>query len=395
MKIAVVDGVRTPIGKFGGALKDLKAQDISKIVVFELIRKMQLDKSKVDEVILGCCGQSSDAPNIARIAALKAGLGLEVPAYTVMRNCASGIQAATSAFQSILAKDSEAVIIGGVESMSNIPFVNRDIRFGKGLQNSLLIDSLWEGLTDPICNQIMGKTAENIVEKYGISREEQDKYAAESHKKAFKAIRSGRFKHETVQIEVSKKAFGREVAKEKFVEDECVNVSLNVQTLSMLPPIFKENGTVTGGNSCPISDGGGALLVMSDEKAKSMGYAPLGYIKSYAYVGLEPSLMGLGPIYAVRKVLKKTGMNISDFDAIEINEAFAAQVIACVRELNIDIAKLNPNGGAIALGHPVGFTGARLILTALYELKLQNKSLALVTLCVGGGQGAAVVLERA
>jgi acetyl-CoA C-acetyltransferase len=394
MKIAIIDGVRTPIGKFGAALKDFKSQSLAALVIHELVKKTGVDKKEIDEVIFGCCGQGSDAPNISRVAALNAGLGLETPAYTVMRNCASGIQAVTSAFQSIASGDSSLVIAGGVESMSNIPFVNRDLRFGKGLQHSMLIDSLWEGLTDPVCNQIMGRTAENLVEKFGISRDEQDKFAAESHRRAFKAARSGRFKHEIAPVEVIKRAFGREIGKEKFTDDECINVSLNVQTLSMLPAIFKENGTVTGGNSCPISDAGCALLVASEDKVKSLGVEPLGYVKAYSYVGLDPALMGLGPVYAVQKVMKKTGTSINNFDVVELNEAFAAQVIACVKELGLNPATLNSNGGAIALGHPVGFTGARLILTALYELKLQNKSMALVTLCIGGGQGAAILLER-
>lgn len=395
MKVAIVDGVRTPIGKFGGTLKDWKAQDLASHCIKELVKKLNIDKCVVSEVIAGCCGQSSDAPNIARVAALKAGLELDTPAYTVMRNCASGIQAVTNAYQSIYCKDSDSIIAVGTESMSNIPFLNRDIRFGKGLQNSAMIDSLWEGLTDPVCNQIMGRTAENLVEKYDISRTEQDQFAIDSHRKSFKATRSGRFKHEITPVETIKKAFGKEVAREKFAEDECINVALNIQTLALLPAIFKENGSVTGANSCPISDGAGALLIMDSEKASSLGLQPLGYIKAYAYTGLDPSLMGLGPVYAVNKLLQKTGMKLSDFDVIELNEAFAAQVIACVRELKIQPERLNPNGGAIALGHPVGFTGIRLILTALYELKLTGKATALVTLCVGGGQGAAMALERA
>lgn len=393
-RVAIVDGVRTPIGALGGALKDLPAQRLIEITLRELIKRTNLNPKDVDEVIFGCCGQSSDAPNIARVAALMAEIPIDKPAYTVARNCASGMQAIVNGYLNIITKNADVQIVGGTESMSNIPFVSRDMRFGKRLTNSALVDSLWEGLTDPICNQIMGRTAENLVEEFKITREEQDKYSMESHKKAFKATREGKFKEEIVQVSVPKKAAGRQVAPELVTEDECINVGLNLQMMSLYPTVFKENGTVTPANSCPISDGACSILIMSEEKAKSFGYQPLGYIKSYSFAGLEPHRMGLGPSVAVPLALQKAGMKLDDIQLIELNEAFAAQVIACERTMKLDMGLVNVNGGAIALGHPVGFTGSRIVLTLLKEMKKRNLSTGLATLCVGGGQGAALIVER-
>lgn len=389
-RLAIIDGVRTPIGMLGGALKDFTAQQLGEAVVRELLKRTKIPPDAIEETVFGCCGAGSDAPNIARVVALRAGIPKHVPGFTVMRNCASGIQALTSAAQN----DADVQIVGGTESMSSMPFVNRDLRFGQKLRNSEMIDTIWEGLTDPVCNQIMGRTAENLVEEFKISREEQDKFAVESHKRAFRATREGRLKDEIVAIAVEKKVAGRPVAPEIVSQDEGINPAMNLQILSLYPAIFKEGGTVTPGNACGISDAAGAMLVMREERAKSMGLEPLGYVKSFAYGALEPERMGLGPTVASEKALKKAKLTIQDIQLVEINEAFAAQVLACQRVMGFDLGITNVNGGAIALGHPVGFSGVRIVLTLLKEMKRRNLSLGLATLCVGGGQGATVILER-
>src|SRR5262245_34135558 len=261
-RLAIIDGVRTPVGQLGGALKDMTAQALGEIALRELVKRTKSDPAAVEEVILGCCGQSSVAPNVARVVALKAGLPIKVPGYTVQRNCGSGIQAIVAAAQNLAAGDADVQIAGGAESMSSMPFVSRDLRFGHKLRNSALIDTIWEGLTDPVCNQIMGRTAENLVDEFKITREEQDTYAVESHKRAFRATREGRLKDEIVPVSVPKKAAGREVAPEIVSQDEGINPAINLQMLALYPAVFKEGGTVTPGNSCGIADAAGALLVM-------------------------------------------------------------------------------------------------------------------------------------
>lgn len=393
-EIAIVDGVRTPQGMLGGVFRTLTAQKLGEAVVRALITRIQLETKLIDEIIFGCVGQASDAPNIARVIALMAGLPNEIPGYTVARNCASGIQAIVNGVQSLICGDAEVLITGGAESMSSQPYVNRDLRFGKHLKNSELIDSLWEGLTDPICGQLMGRTAENLVEEFKLTRQEQDQFAVLSHQRAFRATREQRFKDEIVPVPVSKKAFGKELPPEVITQDEGINVGLTGQILSQYPAIFKENGTVTSGNSCPISDGASAILLMTAKKAKELGYTPLGFIRGYAFAALEPHRMGLGPTLAVPAVLKKAGLKLEQIELMELNEAFAAQFIACERVLGLDREKINVNGGAIALGHPVGTTGTRIIVTLLHEMKKRSLHTGLATLCVGGGQGAAVVVER-
>ena len=393
-EIVITHALRTPQGLLGGALRDITAQQLGEWVVRELTNRSQIDHSIIDEVIFGCIGQFSDAPNLARVIALKAGLPISTPAYTVQRNCASGIQSVVNAFQNIQCAEGNVYIAGGAESMSKAPFVNRDLRFGKRLRHSELIDTLWEGLTDPICGQIMGRTAENLAKEFKISREEQDRFAVESQKKAFRATREGKFKKEIVTLSIPKKAAGKEVTPETFNQDEGPNIALTVQVLSLYPPIFKEDGTVTSGNSCPISDGAAAALVMTEKKAKELGFEIMGHIKAYAFAGVEPERMGIGPVLAVPKALKKAGLDLKDIELIEINEAFAAQTLSVGKMLKWDWEKVNVNGGAIALGHPVGVTGTRLIISLLYEMKRLDLKLGLATLCVGGGQGAAIVLER-
>ncbi|MGB3941771.1 MAG: thiolase family protein [Candidatus Manganitrophaceae bacterium] len=392
--IAIIDGVRTPIGNFGGALKEITNHKLGELVVRELLKRSGIDPALIEEAIFGCVGQYSDATNLSRVITLMAGLPMTTPAYTVARNCASGMQAVVNACQNILAGDADLQVAGGIENMSLAPFVSRDMRFGHRLRHSMMIDSIWEGLTDGFCGQVMGYTAENLAEEFKISRQEQDKFAIESHKKAFRATREGKLKEEIVPISVPKKVAGKEVTPELFAQDEGPNVALTEQILSLYPTIFKEGGTVTPGNACPISDGAAALLIMSGEKARELGLTPLGYVRSYASVGVEPHRMGIGPAIAIPKALKKANLSLSDIQLIEVNEAFAAQYLAVERVLGNKREITNVNGGAIALGHPVGMSGTRLIITLLREMKRRSLSLGVASLCVGGGLGSAMVLER-
>jgi acetyl-CoA C-acetyltransferase len=401
-EVVVIDGVRTPVGNFGGALKDMSAQKLGELVVKELLERTKLDPKQIDEVVAGCAGQGSDAPNIARVIALNAGVPKEAPAFTVHRNCASGIQAIVNAAQAVRLGDADTVLVVGAESMSNAPFVSREMRFGKRLRHGKFIDTLWEGLTDPVCNILMGDTAENLVKEFGLTREDQDKYAVESHKKAFRATREGKFKDETVTVMVPKKAAGKDVAPEAFAQDEGINPAINPQTLGLYPTIFTHpdnTPTVTPGNACPMNDAAAAMILMNKEKAKALGLKPLATIKAYAFAALEPERMGLGPAYVIPKVLEKAGLKMEDIDLIEVNEAFAAQVLACEKELEKrgmpwDRSKVNVLGGAIALGHPIGATGVRISLTLLKEMQRRNAKRGIATLCVGGGMGAAVLYER-
>ncbi len=396
-EVVLVGGVRTPIGAHGGALKDVTAHELAKIVMREVLKRTQVDPAGLEEVIFGCCMQTSDAPNMARVASLNAGIPKEVTGFTVQRNCASGLQAITSAYEGIQVNHGDSYLVGGAESMSSAPYMVRGARWGLKLRHTQFIDVLWEGLTDPVVNQIMGRTAENLADMYNISREEQDQFAVESHKKAFMATRTGKFKDEIVPVMVAKKVAGKEVASEPITQDECINPAISVQKLALYPTVFKENGTVTPGNACPISDGAAALLVMAADRAKSLGLEIMGYIRAYAYGGVGPEVMGIGPTVAVPKALKRAGLKLTDIDLIELNEAFAAQCLAVGKVLKDDgwdWNKVNVNGGAIALGHPVGCSGARIVVTLLNEMKKRDLHLGLATMCVGGGQGGAIVVER-
>jgi acetyl-CoA C-acetyltransferase len=394
-RLAIIDGVRTPIGLLGGALKELSAARLAECAIRGVLQRTGIDAGKIEEVILGCCGQSSDAPNVARVAALRAGLPVQTPAYTVQRNCASGMQALINALQNVAAGDADIQIVGGVESMSQMPFVSREMRFGQRLRHASFIDTIWEGLTDPVCGQIMGRTAENLVEEFGISRQAQDAYAVESHRRAFRAAREGRLKDEIVPVEVPKRAAGRDVAPELVTQDEGIDPAVSPQKLALYPATFKEGGTVTPGNSCQISDGAAALLVMSEATARRMGLRPLALVLSSAVAGVEPERMGIGPTAAIPRALARAELDLGRIDRVELNEAFAAQVIACERVLKLERERLNVWGGAIALGHPVGFTGARLVLTLARQLRAEGLRRGVAALCVGGGQGAAVALEAA
>jgi acetyl-CoA C-acetyltransferase len=403
--VVLVGGVRTPCGMHGGALRDMRAQDLAKLVFQEVIKRAGIDPGGIDEVILASIGQPSDAANIARVAALMAGVPEHVPAFTVQRNCASGLQAITSAYQSIQSDDGELFLVGGTESMSNIPYILKGARWGLKLRHSELTDALWEGLTDPIVNQIMGRTAENLAEMYQITRQAQDEYAIQSHKKAFMATRTEKFKDEIVPVEIVKKVAGQEVAREQITQDEGINPTLSMQKAAMYPTVFKkEGGTVTPANSCPISDGAAALFVMTADKAKTLGLRPMARIVAYDYAAVNPAIMGIGPAKAIPKMwakMAKRGINVKfeDVDLIELNEAFAAQVLSCAKDLSAngwawDWKKVNVNGGAIALGHPVGATGAKLTVQVMNEMKRRNARYGLVTMCVGGGQGGVMLIEN-
>jgi len=395
--VVIVDGVRTPVGNHGGALRTLSATNLLTTVFKALIDRLKIDPAQIDEVIVGCIAQPSDAPNIARVCALYAGVPKEVPALTVARNCDSGMDAIVEAWRRIQLDEGDIYMVGGVESMSNIPYIIKDARWGLKLRHSQLTDALWEGLTDPVCGQLMGRTAENLVDEFEITRQEQDEFAVQSHKKAFAATRTGKFKDEIVPVEIVKKVAGQEVAKEQITQDETINAGLSVQKAALYPAIFKQGGSVTPANACGISDGASAMMIMSADKAAELGYKPLARILGYGFAGVEPERMGIAPAYAVPKALAKAGLKLGDMDLIEINEAFAAQVIACGRKLadqGWDFNKVNVNGGAIALGHPVGSSGCRIVVTLIHELKRRNGHYGIATLCAAGGQGAALVIEH-
>ncbi len=398
--VVIVDAVRTPVGNHGGVFRDVSAKDLAATVMRGLLERTKLDPAQITEVIFGCIAQPSDAPNIARVAALMAGIPKEVPAYTVARNCNSGLDTIVQAWRALQVGDGEIYLVGGVESMSNIPYIVKGARWGLKIRHAEFTDAMWEGLTDPICGQLMGRTAENLVEEFGLTRQQQDEYAVQSHKKAFMATRMGKFADETVAVEVTKRAAGQEVAKEKITQDETINPGLTVQKAALYPAIFKrEGGSVTPANACGISDGASALLLMTAEKAQALGYTPLARVLGYGYAGVEPHRMGIAPAGAAPKALERAGLTLAQMDLIEINEAFAAQVLAVGQVLGWDWAKVNVNGGAIALGHPVGSSGSRIVVTLVHEMKRRNKEgktpakYGLATLCAAGGQGAALVVE--
>lgn len=393
-EVVIAAGARTPIGNFGGALKDLTPQRMGELAVREVIARAELDPRLIDEVIIGSVGHTSDAYNVARVIALLAGLPIRTPAYSVQRNCSSGLQPFVNAYQNIQSEDADVQVVGGVESMSRAPYVSRDMRWGKRLRHAEFIDSIWEGLTDAFCGQLMGQTAENLAEEFGITREEQDHFTVESHRRAFKAIREGRLKDEVFTVMVPKAVAGREVPPVAVAQDEGPNVGLTEQQLALYPPLFKEGGTVTAGNSCALNDGAAAAIVMSGARARDVKHRPLGRIRSYAFIGVDPTRMGIGPAEALPLALKRAGLSLADLDLIEVNEAFAAQYLAVEHALGLKRDLVNVNGGAIALGHPVGMTGARLVITLLYEMRRRGAALGAVAMCVGGGQGAAMVLEQ-
>jgi acetyl-CoA C-acetyltransferase len=344
-------------------------------------------------VIFGCVGQQSDAHNVARVISLMSGIHEKVPAFTVNRNCASGLQAIVSAAHAILAGDAELVVAGGVEVMSASPFLNRDLRFGKKLRDSKMIDTLWEGLRDPVSGMMMGETAEVLAEEFKISRGDQDAFALYSHQKALQATQSGKFKEEIIPVPILSKS-KKETDPFFFGVDEGPNPVTDMKALGQLAPAFREKGTVTAGNACSISDGAAGVIVTTKEKARALGLEILATLRSWSFTGVDPRRMGIGPVDSTRQALDKAKFTLKDIQLAEINEAFAAQCLAVERSLGVDPGIINVNGGAIALGHPVGATGARIVVTLLHEMKRQGAALGFAGLCVGGGQGGTLIFER-
>jgi acetyl-CoA C-acetyltransferase len=390
-KAVIVSAVRTPVGKFNGALKDMPASDLGALVMKEAVKRAGISPDQIDEVIFGHVLTTAQGQNPARQAAMKAGIPKEVPAFTINKVCASGLKAVALAAQSIKAEDNEIVIAGGQENMSLTPYALPGARWGYRMNNGSLVDCMvYDGVWEKFNDYHMGITAENIAEKFNISREEQDRFSAESENKAERAIKLGLFKDEIVPVEIPQKK-GAPVV---FDTDEYPTLGSTPETMAKLRPAFKKEGSVTAGNASGINDGAAALLVMSEEKAKALGKTPIATIVSYASGGVDPAFMGMGPIPAVKNVLKKAGLKIEDIDYWELNEAFASQAICCIKELGIDPARVNHNGGAISIGHPIGASGARILVTLLHQMKRINARRGLATLCIGGGMGHAFIVER-
>lgn len=389
-EVVIVSAVRTAVGKFNGGLADLSAQQIGAIVIKEAINRAKINPAQVDEVIFGNVLQAGLGQNPARQASILAGVPEEVPSFTVNKVCGSGLKSVELAAQAIRAGDADIIVAGGMESMSNAPCVTSPkARWGLRMGDSTLSDvMIKDGLWDAFNDYHMGITAENIAEKYDVTREEQDQVAFESQEKACAAIKNGAFKAEIVPVIIKTKK-GEII----FDTDEFPREGTTVDSLAKLQPAFKKNGTVTAGNASGVNDGGAALVLMSADKAKELGLTVMARIVSYASSGLDPKYMGLGPISASRKALEKAKLTVQDLDLIEANEAFAAQFVEVGRELNLDKTMVNVNGGAIAIGHPIGASGARILVTLLYALKSHNKKLGLATLCIGGGQGTATIVE--
>lgn len=395
-RAVIVEAVRTPIGRHGGALAGVRPDDLAALVIGAVVDRAGLDPTIVDDVILGCTNQSGeDNRNVARMATLIAGLPETVPGQTVNRLCASGLQAIASAAQAIAAGEGSVFIAGGVESMTRSPLVmlKPDKPFARGDQQ--MADSClgWRFVNPKLAARhypwSMGETAENVAERCHVSREDQDAFAAESQRRAGVAIAEGRFNLETVPVPVAVKG-----GTDFISVDEHPRPGTTASDLARLKPVFREGGSVTAGNSSGINDGAAAVLVMHEDRATELGLLPKARILGSAVVGLDPAVMGLGPIAATRKVLDRTGLTVADLDIIELNEAFAAQALPCIRELGLDPEKVNPNGGAIALGHPLGATGARMMTTLVHELERSRGRYGLATLCIGVGQGMAMVVER-
>lgn len=390
-KAVIVSATRTAIGSFNGALTSVGAIDLGKIVIEEALKRASLETGVVNEVIMGNVLQAGLGQNPARQAALRANIPGSVPAFTVNKVCGSGLKSVALAAQSILAGDNDIVVAGGMENMSQAPYLlNSKVRWGLKMGNAELYDTMVnDGLTCATNHYHMGITAENIAEQYGISRQEQDELALRSQQLATQAINNGEFVDEIVPVTISSRK-GEII----FKQDEYPKADSSIEGLAKLRPAFKKEGTVTAGNASGINDGAAALVVMSETKAQELGLKPLAYIRSYASGGVDPSVMGLGPVPATKLALQKASLQLSDIDLIEANEAFAAQFLGVGRELNFDMDKTNIHGGAIALGHPIGASGARILVTLLYSMIHHNKQLGLATLCIGGGQGAAVIIER-
>ena len=390
-EVVIVSAVRTPVGSFGGVFKDVPTVDLGVVAVKEAIRQAGIKPEDVNEVYMGCILQSGLGQGVARQISVKAGIPVEVPATTINMLCGSGLRTVSLAAQTIIAGDNDVVVVGGAENMSRAPYVLNNARFGSRMGNDTMVDTMiYDALTDAFHGYHMGITAENIAEKYGITREEQDAFAAASQNKAERAMADGKFKDEIAPVMIPQRR-GEPLVVDT---DEYPKKGVTVDSLAKLRPAFKKDGTVTAGNASGINDGAAALVVMSKEKADELGLTPLATIVSYGNGGVDPSIMGIGPVPSTKTALQKSGLTIDDMDLIEANEAFAAQALAVGKDLKWDAEKVNVNGGAIALGHPVGASGARILVTLLHEMKRRNSTYGLATLCIGGGMGTSVVVKR-
>lgn len=389
--VVIASGVRTAIGTFGGSLSNHSPTELGALCVAEALKRARLAGADVDHVVFGnvIITEPKDA-YLGRVAAVEGGVPIEVPAMTVNRLCGSGVQAIVSAAQSIMLGDADVAVAGGAEAMSRSPHLLHTARFGQRIGDALVVDHLTGILTDPFGNGIMGITAENVASKWQISRDVQDTFAAESQRRAAAAIEDSRFKEQILPVEVKK---GREII--AFDTDEHPKAGTTRESLASLRPVFRKDGTVTAGNASGINDGAAAVVLMEEQRAEREGRKVLARIVGYAHAGVEPGEMGIGPVPAVRRLLERTGLKVGDFDVIESNEAFAAQACAVSNDLGFDPERVNPNGGAIALGHPVGATGTILTVKAAYELACVGGRYGLITMCIGGGQGIALAIERA
>ncbi len=389
--VYVLSAARTPIGKFGGSFASLSAADLGEVAARAALERSGLPPAAVDEAVFGHARQAGGGPNTARQVAHRSGIPDSIPAYTVNKACASSLKALTLGALSIAAGENDVVLVGGTECMSATPYLLPRARFGQRMGHGELVDAMYrDGFLCPLCGQLMGETAENLVREYSILRAEQDAYAAESQRRAEAAIASGRFDDEIAPVEVP----GRKESL-RVTRDEHPRAGTTPETLTKLPPVFDpDSGTVHAGNSSGITDGAAALVLASEEEARKAGVEPLARVVAWTSAGVEPERMGVGPVPAIRKLLARTNRKLSEIDLVELNEAFAAQVIACARELPLDLSRVNVNGGAIALGHPIGATGARIATTLLHEMKKRDAHTGLATLCVSGGMGMAVLFER-
>jgi acetyl-CoA C-acetyltransferase len=388
-RAVILEGARTPIGKFLGSFSEVPVVDLGITATREGLRRAGVEPSEVDEAVFGHARQSGNGPNTARQVSYRSGIGESVPAHTVNMACGSGVKAVEIAGQQIALGTAEVVVAGGYENMTRTPTILDRMRFGYRMGNATVYDGMYrDGFLDPLCGLVMGETAENLARKYSIPREEQDEFALRTQGKA--EAGKERRAMEIVPVEVP----GRKGETTTVERDEHPRPETTMETLAKLPPVFSEDGTVTAGNSSGITDGAAALVLMSESRARAENHKPLARVVASASAGVDPAYMGIGVVPAVQKVLERTGLQMSDFDVVEINEAFAAQVLAVDRELKLDHDRLNPNGGAIALGHPIGMSGARIVLTTAYEMREKGYSLGLAALCISGGQGMAMVLER-
>jgi acetyl-CoA C-acetyltransferase len=390
-RIVITGAVRTAIGNFGGSLKDISAVDLGKLVIQQTLARAGVSPQDVDEVIMGNVLQAGLGQNVARQALVNANLPVETPGFTINKVCGSGLRSVSLAAQTILSGSNQVVVAGGMENMSATPYLMPTTRWGQRMGDGVVVDSMIkDGLICPFNNYHMGITAENIAARFGISREEQDEFALSSQEKAAAAAEQGNFKDEIMPIEVPQ-GKGKTLT---CAADEFIKFDVTLEKLAKLRPAFKPDGTVTAGNCSGINDGAAAVVVMSETKAKELGVTPLARIVSFASVGCDPAIMGTGPVPATRKALAAAGLTIKDIDLIEANEAFAAQAIYVSKELKLPVEKINVNGGAIALGHPIGCSGTRILVTLLYELIRRNGRYGLATLCIGGGQGIALIVEN-